>query len=113
MRTPTLAYGDNFICRHCGAQYLVSYTELPIADICAGSCDPMLAIATTSEHTGQWTRMRRSPARFSGPESLVYTRSLADFITATSGFRFSVHTGRVPASNCPMTVSYTHLRAHE
>jgi hypothetical protein len=32
MHTPTLAYGDNFICRHCEAQYLVSYTELPIAD---------------------------------------------------------------------------------
>jgi hypothetical protein len=31
MRTPTLAYGANFICRHCGAQYLVSYTELPVA----------------------------------------------------------------------------------
>jgi hypothetical protein len=34
----------------------------------------------------------RSLARFSGPESLVHTRSLADFITTTSGFRFSVHT---------------------
>jgi hypothetical protein len=28
-------------------------------------------------------------------ESLVHTRSLADFITTTSGFRFSVHTGRL------------------
>jgi pimeloyl-ACP methyl ester carboxylesterase len=37
--------------------------------------------------------MRRSLARFSGPESLVHTRSLADFITTTSGFRFSVCTG--------------------
>src|SRR5680860_496714 len=30
--------------------------------------------------------------RKSGPESLVHTRSLVDFITTTSGFRFSVHT---------------------
>jgi hypothetical protein len=36
--------------------------------------------------------MRRSLARFSGPELLVHTRSLADCITTTSGFRFSVHT---------------------
>jgi len=36
--------------------------------------------------------MLRSLARFSGPESLVHTRSLADFITTTSGCRFSVHT---------------------
>ena len=37
--------------------------------------------------------MRRSLAPFSGPESLVHTRSWADFITTTSAFRFSVHTG--------------------
>ena len=37
--------------------------------------------------------MRRSLAPFSGPELLVHTRSLADFITTTFGFRFSVHTG--------------------
>jgi hypothetical protein len=37
--------------------------------------------------------MRRSLAPFSGPELLVHTRSLVDFITTTSGFRFSVHTG--------------------
>src|SRR6187551_2247695 len=30
---------------------------------------------------------------FSGPESLVHTQSLAAFITTTSRFRFSVHTG--------------------
>ena len=34
-----------------------------------------------------------SLARFSGPEALDQTPSLADFITTTSGFRFSVHTG--------------------
>jgi transcription elongation factor Elf1 len=39
MRTPTLAYGDNFICRHCGAEYLVSYTKLPIADSGSVYCD--------------------------------------------------------------------------
>ena len=36
----------------------------------------------------------RSLAPFSGPEPLVHTRSLADFITTTSGFGFSVHTAR-------------------
>src|ERR1019366_4213426 len=39
--------------------------------------------------------MRRSLARFSEPESSVHTRSLAGFITTTSGFRFSVHTARL------------------
>jgi hypothetical protein len=60
--------------------------------ICAASCEPMLAITTTSERTGHWIKMRRSLARFSEPESLVHTQSLAEFITATSGFKFSVHT---------------------
>jgi predicted signal transduction protein with EAL and GGDEF domain len=32
-------------------------------------------------------------ARFSGPETSTLTPSLADFITTTFGFRFSVHTG--------------------
>jgi len=67
--------------------------------ICAESCEPMLAITTTSERTGHWTKMRRSLAPFSGPESLVHTRSLADFITTTSGFRFSVQTGLVQGVN--------------
>src|SRR6266481_1298778 len=53
----------------------------------------MLAITTTLEHIGHWTKMRQSLARFSGPESSPQTRSLADFIATTSGFRFSVHTG--------------------
>src|SRR5580693_6969522 len=39
--------------------------------------------------------MRRLSPPFSGPEALVHTRSLADFITTTSGCRFSVHTGPV------------------
>jgi hypothetical protein len=60
--------------------------------ICAESCDPMLAITTTLEHIGHWTKMRQSLARFSGPESSPQTRSLADSIATTSGFRFSVHT---------------------
>ena len=54
--------------------------------------EPMLAITTTSERTGHWIKILRSLAPFSGPESSVHTRSLADFITTTSGFRFSVHT---------------------
>ncbi len=39
MSTPTLAHGEKSICRHCGAQYLVSYTELPIADSGSVYCD--------------------------------------------------------------------------
>jgi hypothetical protein len=35
--------------------------------------------------------MHPSLARFSGPEASNRTPSLADFITITSGFRFSVH----------------------
>jgi hypothetical protein len=34
----------------------------------------------------------RSLARFSGPEASNRTRSLADFITTMSGFRFLVYT---------------------
>jgi hypothetical protein len=40
-----------------------------------------------------WIKMRRFLARFSGPESLIPTRSLVGFITTMFGFRFSVHTG--------------------
>src|SRR5258708_38831429 len=36
---------------------------------------------------GHWIKMRQSLARFSGLELSVHTRSLADFITTTSGFR--------------------------
>ena len=32
MSAPASADGDNFICRHCATQYVVSYTKLPIAD---------------------------------------------------------------------------------
>src|ERR1700682_1025562 len=39
------------------------------------------------------TRMRQFLARFSGSVSLVHVVSLADFITNTLAFRFSVHTG--------------------
>jgi hypothetical protein len=61
--------------------------------ICAEFCHPMLTITTTSGPTGHWIKMRRSLARFSGPESLNHARYSADFIITTSGFRFSVHTG--------------------
>jgi hypothetical protein len=66
-------------------------------------------LSTTSERTGRWIKTGRSLAQFSGPESLVQTRSLADFITTTSGSRFSVHTevgchgGRT--SRCPLHLS--------
>src|ERR1019366_2242821 len=32
MPTPTTTHGDDFTCRHCGALYVVSNIELPIAD---------------------------------------------------------------------------------
>src|ERR1700738_2467938 len=52
----------------------------------------MLAITTRLELIGHWIKMRRSLAEFSEPESSFHTRSSADFITITCGFRFSVHT---------------------
>ena len=39
MSIPTLTHGSDFICRHCGAQYAVSYTELRIADSGSAYCD--------------------------------------------------------------------------
>jgi hypothetical protein len=41
-----------------------------------------------------WSLDKDAPAlaRFSGPEALIHTRSLVDFITITYGFRFLVHT---------------------
>src|SRR5665647_2013142 len=50
-----------------------------------------LRCTTTSEHIGHWTKTRRSLARFSGLESLVHTRSLADSITITFEFRFALY----------------------
>src|SRR5450830_550992 len=41
---------------------------------------------------GHWIKMPRSLAQFSGPEASYCTPSLANFITITFGFRFSVHT---------------------
>ena len=68
----------------------VDHFVVLVRRICAEFFAPMLDITTTSERTGHWTKMRRSLAPFSEPESLVHTRSLVDFITTTSGF--SVHT---------------------
>ena len=39
MRNSMLAYVGSFICRHCGAEYLVRYTELSIADSGSVYCD--------------------------------------------------------------------------
>jgi type II secretory pathway pseudopilin PulG len=58
-----------------------------------GFCDPTHAITTTSDRTGRWTKTRQLPARFSGPEALNHTPSLADFTTTTPELRFSVQTG--------------------
>ena len=52
---------------------------------------------TPSERTGPWTKMRQPIAPFSGSGILSHTRSLAAFITITSGFKFSVHTGGAKA----------------
>ena len=72
---------------------------------CAGSCETMLVTTTTSERTGRWTKMLRSLARFNGSEPLIHTRSWAAYITITSGFRFSVHTGLRDLSEFPKSVS--------
>ena len=48
---------------------------------------------------GPWIKIHRSLAPFSGPEAFCHTRSLADFITTTFGFRFSVQTGLQPQSS--------------
>ena len=53
----------------------------------------MPAIATRSERTGHWIKMRRFHAPFSRPDQLNHRRFWAVSITITSGFRFSVHTG--------------------
>src|SRR5712672_1399406 len=39
MRRPTISSGCDVLCRHCGAQYVVSYTELPIADCGSVYCE--------------------------------------------------------------------------
>jgi predicted Zn finger-like uncharacterized protein len=39
MRTSTPEYSGEFFCPHCGAQYVVSYAELPIADSGSVYCD--------------------------------------------------------------------------
>ena len=36
---PQNAHDVDFICRHCGAQYVVSYTKLPIADSGSAYCE--------------------------------------------------------------------------
>jgi hypothetical protein len=64
--------------------------------ICAKSCEPMLAITMTSERTGHWIKMRPAIAPSSGSGISSHTRSLAGFITTTSGFKFSVHTTAPP-----------------
>jgi hypothetical protein len=51
--------------------------------------------------------MRQSLALVTAAEILGHARSLADFITTTSGFRFSVHTGHAscPASRQLLTLN--------
>jgi transposase InsO family protein len=51
------------------------------------------AITMTSGRTGHWTKMHQSLAKFSESEASNHAPSLADFITTTSGSRFSVHAG--------------------
>jgi hypothetical protein len=54
----------------------------------AASCEATLTITMTSGRTGHWTKMRRSLAPFSGLESSVRARSLADFIPLSLGLGF-------------------------
>src|SRR5271169_2623164 len=44
------------------------------------------------ERTGHWIKMRRSLVRFGGSVPYAHARSLADFTSTTSGFRFAVQT---------------------
>ena len=39
MFTQKLTHGGDFICRHCGAQYVVSYTKLLHADSGSAYCE--------------------------------------------------------------------------
>ena len=52
----------------------------------------------TSERTGHWTKMCRPFVPFNGSATSRHTRFSAGFITATFGFRFSVHTPGLWAS---------------
>src|SRR5271169_15096 len=63
--------------------------------ICVGFCDRTQCTTIKSGHIGLWTKMRRSGGQFSGPESSLQIRFLADFITTTSESRFSVHTAEI------------------
>jgi len=92
---PALPWQNGFAERLIGSirRECVDHLIVWVKRICAEPCAPMPAITTTAEPTCPWLKMHRSLAQFSGPELLVHTRSLADFITTTSGFRFSVQTG--------------------
>jgi hypothetical protein len=57
--------------------------------------------------------MRRSVGQFSGPESSLQIRSLADFITTTSESRFSVHTGRGKKGKASETSGFSQVRLRE
>jgi hypothetical protein len=74
----------------------VEHSSCWVRRICAESCEPILAIITTSEPTGPWIKMRRSLAQSSGPEALGRAQSLAAFITTTSGGGFLVQTTLCP-----------------
>src|SRR3974390_1955007 len=52
----------------------------------------MPAITMTSERTGHCTKMGRPFVPFNGSATSRHKRSSVGFITATLGFRFSVHT---------------------
>jgi hypothetical protein len=71
--------------------------------------EQVIDITITSERIGHWTKMRQSRAPFSGSDLSIHTRSLADFITITFGFRFSVHT---PAWNYGIGRQRTWISSH-
>jgi hypothetical protein len=72
----------------------------------------MPAITMTSERTGHWTKMRRPFVPFSGSGTSRHKRSSVGFITATFGFRFSVHTRGIDRPAPSNTLSLDHSRRY-
>jgi hypothetical protein len=61
--------------------------------------------ATRVEKIGLSTKISRSGDQFSGPESLIHIRFLADFITTTSESRFWVHTPPLYAASTKISAN--------
>jgi hypothetical protein len=55
MRKPAITHAWDFFCSHCGAQYVVNYTKLPIADSGSAYC------AVCKRKMSQWNS-RQEPS---------------------------------------------------